>query len=177
MATYGFGVFPDAGLLTIEDLSLFSQHQMSNPRSLKLLGQPGVRDWDRSIDPFESSAYTLRGLKLFLIPLYPSFLNSRSLKWLDLCDRQCNLHLDTILDFLEENRSVIITRLGIRFVEHSLRGSRRRAPIQNRLRYLAITCGDAMDGQALISSIALSKGAQLKVDCSWPTGPLAFAWE
>ena len=159
------------GLLTIEDLSLFSLHQMTNLRSLELSRQLGVRDWDRSIDPFELSAYTLRHLKLFFVPLYPSFLNFRSLKRLDLCDRQCNLHLDTLLDFLEENRSLTIARLGIRFVEPSVRASRRRAPIQNRLRYLDITCGDAIDGQALISSIALSKGAQLKLDCSWYIGP------
>ena len=146
-------------LITIADLLPISQHQMVNLRSLALSDLPGVGYWDRSIDPFESSAHPLRYLELCGVPLYPSFLNLRTLTGLDLYDIQCNLRLDTILDFLEENHSLTSARLRIRFIEPSLRSSRRRAPIRNQLQYLRIGSVDVMDSQALISSIALSKGA------------------
>ena len=151
-------------LSTHEDLFLFSQHPMTNLRSLTLSGG-GRADRDRSIDPFESSAYTLRYLKLDRVPLYPSFLDLKTLTELDLRDLQCDLHLDTILDFLEENHSLARATVWIRFIGPSLRSSRRRTAIGNRLLSLRITCNDAMDGQALISSIALSKGAELKFNC------------
>ena len=149
-------------LITIADLLPISQHQMVNLRSLALSDLPGVGYWDRSIDPFESSAHPLRYLELCGVPLYPSFLNLRTLTGLDLYDIQCNLRLDTILDFLEENHSLTSARLRIRFIEPSLRSSRRRAPIRNQLQYLRIGSVDVMDSQALISSIALSKGATLE---------------
>ena len=151
-------------LSTIEDLSFVSQHTMANLRSLALLDR-GHLNWDRSIDPFEPLTYTLRYLELFAIPLYPSFLNLTTLTGLDLRDFRCSIHLDTFLDFLERNHSLTSARLHIWFIEPFLRSSRRRAPIQNRLQYLRIVCGDVMDGQALISGIALSKGAELEFNC------------
>ena len=154
-----------SGLSTIGDLSFFIQHPMDNLRSLALSDLPGVGNWDRSIDPFESSAHALRYLKLFQVPLYPSFLNLRTLTELDLYDSRCNLHLDTILDFMEGNDSLKSARLEIWFTEPSLRNSRRQAPIQNQLQYLRIGSKDMMDGQALISGIALSKGAKLEFHC------------
>ena len=59
---------------TIRDLSVFSRHPMINLRSLALSNEV-ERDWNRSIDPFESSTYTLRYLELVQAPLFPSFLN------------------------------------------------------------------------------------------------------
>ena len=100
-------------LRTIEDLSLFSQHPMTNLQSLTLSGDEGG-DWDQSINLFESSTHTLRYLTLLAIPLYPSFLQFRSLMELDLFDYCFNLHLDTLLDFLEANRSLKSAKLKIR---------------------------------------------------------------
>ena len=151
-------------LWTTEDLFLFSRHPMTNLRSLALEGQ-WQGDCDRSIDPFESSAYALRYLKLLVVPLYPSFLNIRTLTELELFDYHFNLHLDTLLDFLEGNRSLTSMKLRIRFTEPSLRSSRRQVAIGNRLQSIQITCHDAMDGRALISGIALSKGAELELTC------------
>ena len=154
------------GLEATKDLSLFSRHPMINLRSLSLSeSEYAVALWDRSIDPFESSVYALRYLKLFEVPLHHSFLNIKTLTRLEFCDSECNLHLDTLLDFLEENRSLTSVELGIQFVEPSLRSSRRRAPIGNQLQCLRITCYNAIDSQALISSIVLSKGAKLEFTC------------
>jgi hypothetical protein len=119
--------------------------------------------WDRSIDPFKSLAPTLRYLKLNDIPLYSSFLRLRALTELDLVNRWFDLHLDTLLDFLEENRSLERVTLRIEFTEPSLRISPRRAAIRNRLQRLAIHFADVIDGQALISSIALQRGAHLEI--------------
>jgi len=55
--------------------------------------------------------------------------------------------------------------MKIRFTVPSLRRSRRRAAIGNRLRCLRIGCYDAADGQTLLSTIALSKGAELGFTC------------
>ena len=153
------------GLLTVDDLA----HRLplrSTPglRSLTL-SDGGIGEWDRSVDPFESSAHPLRSLALVGVPLYPSFLNLRTLTELAIEDHQCNLHLDTLLDFLEGNRLLTRADIRIRFIEPSLRRSRRRAAIKNQLHHLRIACYDAMDGKALISSIALSKGTELVVDC------------
>ena len=147
------------GVLTVKDLS-FSKHPMTNLRSLMLLNH-GVGDWVRSADPFESSAYTLQYLKLLTVPFYPSF-SLRTLTGLNLDDYWLSPHLDTLLDFLEKNRSLTSVKMRIRFKEPSLRSSRRRAPIGNQLQYLRVSCYDTVDGQALISGIALSNGAELE---------------
>jgi hypothetical protein len=96
---------------------------------------------------------------------YPSLLVLKALTELHLHCSRCNLPLDTLLDFLEENRPLERVILSLKFDEPSLRSSRRRVAIGNRLRYLGIRCANAMDGQALISNIALSKGAQLEFFC------------
>ena len=152
------------GILTTDDILFFTQHPMTNLRSLSLWDET-AGDLELSIDPFESSRYTLRRLDLFGVPLYPSLLNIRTLTRLELLDHECKLHLDILLDFLEENRSLTSVVLRIGFIEPSLRSPRRRTPIRNRLRHLEITCYDAMDGRALLSNIALSKGAELKFTC------------
>ena len=135
---------------------------MSSLRSLTL-GSDG--DWDRSTDPFESFAPALKCLSLNDIPFYPSLRKITTLTELSLDDPSFNLQIDSLLDFLEENHSLTRLTMAIEFIEPSLRISQRRAAIKNRLRYLGIACCDAMDGQALISKIPLSKGATLHVSC------------
>ena len=151
------------GLLTAGDLAHLPFRSASNIRSLSL-SDGGIGKWDRSIDPFKPSSHTLRYLSLTGIPLYPSFLNLRTLTEFTIYDSQCNLHLDTFLDFLEGNRLLTRADIRIRFIEPSLRSSRRRAAIESRLHRLRIVCYDMMDGKALVSSIALPKGAELEVD-------------
>jgi len=157
-------------LFTVEDL-VHTLPLLSAPNLRSLtLSDGGVGEWDRSIDPFELSTRALRYLSLDGIPFYPSFSSLRTLTELaDLSDIRFNLHLDTLLDFLEENRSLTRANICIRFTEPSLRNSRRRAAIGNQLRHLQITCYDAVDGQALISNISLSKGAELAFHC-WGDG-------
>jgi hypothetical protein len=149
--------------IQLKDILPNFPQSMPNLQSFALTS--GGAGWDRSIDPFEPFPPTLRYLKLLGISPYPSLLELKTLTELELRDRQFNLRLDTLLDFLEENRSLERVILNLKFDEPSLRGSRRRAAIKTRLRYLEITCFSAMDGQALISSIALSKGAELEFFC------------
>ena len=137
---------------------------MPNLQSFVLFARDGA-EWDRSIDPFESFPPTLRCLNLLGISLYPSLLELRALTELDLRDRRFNLHLDTLLDFLEENRSLENVILSLEFKEPSLRGPRGRVATISRLRSLEMGCFKVMDGRALISSIAVPKGAQLVFAC------------
>jgi hypothetical protein len=137
---------------------------MPNLQTLTL-NTKNAAGWDQSIDPFESFPPTLRYLELVATSLYPSLLKLRTLVELDLHDRKFNLHLDALLDFLGENHSLESVILDLNFRDPSLRTSRRRAAIETRLRYLKITCFYAMDGQGLISGIALPKGAELRLFC------------
>ena len=151
--------------LTIEELTQALPNlpkSMPNLRSLTL-AKSRRADWAQPIDPFDFSAHTLMDLSLHNIPLYPSFLSLKSLSKLRLVDCHFNLHLDALLDFLEENHSLGSASLEIKFAEPSLRRSWRRNPIGNRLQHLSISCSDTLDGRALISSIALRRGAALEV--------------
>jgi len=155
----------DISLWRVEDLAAaFPNFPQSTPnlRSLRMLQGPGP-DWDRFVDPFGPFASCLRCLDLMNIPLYPSFLNLRTLTTLFLRDYKFHLHLDTLLDFLEENRSLQYASLGISFMEPSLCSSRRQSPIRNQLQHLWIHCDHVIEVQALISNIALQKGAHLKI--------------
>jgi len=136
---------------------------MPNLRRLKL--EMWEDCWDPSVDVFESPAHTLEDLSLIDIPLSPSLLKLRTLTALTLHHdsyhhNQFNLHLDTLLNFLEENRSLTSANLRIGFTERS---SQRQPMKGNQLQYLSIDCGDAMDTQALISNIPLQRGAHLKI--------------
>jgi len=143
---------------------------MPNLRSLKIVKGAGP-DWDQSIDPFGSSAHSLRCLALDNVPLYPSFLNLRTLTTLFLRDHKFHLHLDTLLDFLKENHSLQSATLCVSFVKPSLRSSQRRSPIRNRLQHLSISCMHVIEAQALISNIALQRGAHLDIlYCHWDAG-------
>jgi len=134
-----------------------------NLQSLTLLCAYTSAKWDRSIDPFESLSSTLTRLSLFNVPLYPSLRNLRLLTNLTLRYHRFDLNLDTLLDFLENNRWLENATLDIRFTEPALRSSRRREPIRNRLQHLSISCNNPMNAQVLISKIALRKGARLEI--------------
>lgn len=137
---------------------------MPNLRSLSLLS--GHLNWNRSTDPFgplKWLAPALTHLSLTRVPLCPSFLRLRSLADLTLHNYQLDLHLDTLLDFLEEKTSLERVTLRIAFNQPSFRVSRRRVAIRNRLLSLSIRSIDAMDSEALISNIALQRGALLEL--------------
>ena len=134
---------------------------MPDLRSLVLLNNEPA--WTRTTDPFDFSAHTLRNLSLRNVPLYHSFLGHGTLTELALVDLRFNLHLDVLLDFLKKSHSLERASLDIMFVDPSLRQSRCQTPIGNRLRYLSISCYEAMDGRALISGIALRRGAALEI--------------
>ena len=135
---------------------------MPNLRSLTL-HIPEQAEWSPLNDSFDFSTHMLRVLSLYNIPLFPSILGLKTLTELTLFDDNSNLHLDTLLDLLEENHSLESATLGINFAGASLRREQRKTPIGNQLRYLSICCDYAMDIRALISSIALRKGANLKI--------------
>ena len=144
------------------NLQSLTLHPVSNKR--------GERN--RSTDPFESLANTLKHLSLNNFPLYPSFLRLRSLTQLDLFDNRFNVHLDTLLNFLKENQLLETATLGIGFAEPSLRSSKLGTAVESRLRYLSIHCNDSMDCKALISGIALQRGAHLEIDLTSTNGTL-----
>ena len=151
------------GLSTIEE---FTQTLPNFPQllpNLRLLYLSGCADLGRSVDPFGSSFPTLTQFSLMDIPLYPSFLRLRTLTDLSLFYDKFDLHLDTLLDFLEENPSLERAILDIEFTTPSLRSLQGRVVTANRLRSLAILSSEAMDGSALISSIALQRGAHLTI--------------
>jgi len=154
-----------SSIQNFEELAeLFSKfpRSMPNLRSLTL-EHDDSKCMDSSIDLFESLPHTLEGLTLKNISLPPSLFKLRALTDLTLRIIEFNLPLDTLLDFLEGNRLLKRADLRIDFVKPPLRKSRRQTAFRNQLQLLRITCYDVMDGKALISSIALSKGAQLEV--------------
>ena len=115
-----------------------SPQSMPNLKSLSLVGK--TKTLVQYIDPFGPFT-TLTSLSLIFVPLYPSFLHLRTLTNLTLCHSSFKLHLelDTLLDFLEENRSLEHTTPGIGFSEPSIRSSRRWVAIGNRLQSLTIS--------------------------------------
>jgi hypothetical protein len=142
----------------------------STPRLRSLALGPPRFDWwlpnnGRSLEPgdidlFESLAPALGRLELTFFPFYPSFLRLRALRTFVLRSYGLEIHLDTFLDFLEENRSLECATLDIGFKKDSHCHSKRRAPIANQLRHLSIA-GEA--ARALISSIGLQRGAHLEI--------------
>ena len=157
----------------IEELEEITQtlpdfpQSLPNLRSLTLYMREYVNRKSHSVDPFESLAPGLRRLNLTRVPLYPSFLRLRALTELNLFGHQLDLPLDTLLDFLEENRSLESATLDIGFTKPALRISRRRDAIVNQLLHLSISAATApTDAKALISKIALQRGAHLEIVCS-----------
>ena len=147
----------------VQTLQKFPQ-PMPNLRSLSLSGYASETDPSRSLVP--NLTCLLTHLSLISIPLYPSFLRLKTLTDLTLRNDQSILHIDTLLGFLDENRSLERATLEIRFIHFSLQVSHlRRVVNMNRLRYLSIHGGDAMNSKALISNIALGSGAHLEITC------------
>ena len=126
-------------------------------------------DWGQHIDPLDfSAAHTLKELSLHSVPLYPSILNFRTLTKFSLVDYHFDLHLDVLLGFLEQNQSLESATLCIGFGQPSLHNSQRQTPIENRLLHLSINCDETAAGRALISNIALQRGAALEIRCRRP---------
>ena len=155
------------GFSSVEELTqVLPNFPRSTPnlRSLTLRAAYTKTERNQSIAVFESLTSTLRYLSLNHFHLYPSFLHLRSLTELELSNFRLNLPLDTLLNFLKENRSLETATLSIGFAEPSLRSSRLATAIENRLRCLSIRCDEALDGRALVSSIVLQRGARLEID-------------
>ncbi|KAF9786413.1 hypothetical protein BJ322DRAFT_1059468, partial [Thelephora terrestris] len=134
-----------------------------NLRSLKLHCAYTSAKWNPTVDPFGSLGRTLKRLSLLNVPLYPSILSLGNLTDLNLRHYSFDDRMDTLLTFLEHNRSLEKATLDIRFTEASHRLSRRAAPTANSLRHLSILCNHPMNAQALVSSIALRRGAHLEI--------------
>ena len=145
----------------IQVLPRFPQ-SMPNLQSLELI-HPNGPEWDPSIDPFESFPNTLRSLSLFNIPLYPSFLKLRTLTKLSLRYYKPYPPLGTLLDFLEENRSLESVNLAIPFKKDPAQVSQRRAMNMGRLQRLSTTLWDVTVARILTSSIPLRRGAHLEI--------------
>ena len=150
---------------TLEQLTQTIPNFPQSTPNLRVLELTSVKGFDASIDPFESFPNTLRSLSLIDIPLYPSFLKLRTLTKLSLeyFNMDCPA-LDTLLGFLEENRSLESVDLTIRTdQEFPARISHRQAVITNRLQRLSIASRDAMVARTLVSSTPLRRGAHLEI--------------
>ncbi|KAF9784677.1 hypothetical protein BJ322DRAFT_1109383 [Thelephora terrestris] len=136
---------------------------MPNLRSLSLT-KPKYAGKNQPIDSFDFSTHTtLRELSLSNFPLVPSILSLGTLTKLILWDRNIRIHVDVLLSFLEENRSLESVSLTIKFVEPSLCHSHRQTPVGNGLKHLSISSDDTTNIRALYSSIALQKGGTLEI--------------
>ena len=152
--------------ITVEDLAqALPNFPQSTPnlRFLELAHKDGEPRWNPSIDPFESFPDTLRALTLYDIPLYPSILKLTTLTELNLHYYHIRPTQDTLLRFLEENRSLESVHLRIDFDKFPVRVSQRQAGITNRIQYLSITFWNPVIAQTLISSIPLQRGAHLEI--------------
>ena len=145
-----------------------------NLRSLSLVRGPWRPLLGQTNDPCDQLTSPLTDLFLSDIPLYPSLMRLRSLTSFTIDNYQFNLPLDTLLDFLGENRSLEQAALGITFTQPSLRTSRPRVPIKNRLRRLVIASDCATDIIVLASKIAIQTGAHLTAGLSKPDGGSEF---
>ena len=134
---------------------------MPNLRSLSLDGK--IEGWDWSMDPFGPIASDLTYLSLMSVPLYPSFMRLRNLTDLTIVHPLFDLHLDTLLDFLEENQSLERIILDIGFSDLSHQSSRRRVAVKNHFQSLTLASSDIRSVNALISSIALQRGVHLTI--------------
>ena len=133
-------------------------------RSLTLVERSRRTNWTLP-DRFEFSAHTmLRELSLSYVPILPSILSLRTLTKLSLFDGAFQLPLDTLLSFLEENRSLESATLWTRFAERALSHSQRRTPVGNRLQHLSIMGYEVAEIRPLISNIALQTGAVLALE-------------
>jgi len=138
---------------------------MPNLQSLNLARteDEGLPDWDLSIDPFGSLPNTLTSLVLDDIPLYPSFLKTRTLTVLGLRYSEIQPAMNTLLDLVEDNSSLESVDLTIDFRNPPSSSSQRRSATTNRLRCLSVSCWDPTTARSLISNIPLRRGAHLEI--------------
>ena len=135
-----------------------------NLRSLELFTEDDTPEWDPSIDPFTLFPDTLRSLKLTDIPLYPSFLKLRTLTNLSFRHYAARFPLDTLLDLLEENRSLETVDLIITSDAFPAQIPQRRVVVLNQLQRLSIMCWDPMIARILITNIPLRRGVRLGIN-------------
>ena len=156
-------------LTTLEDftqtLPNFPQ-SMPNLRLLDLGHKGGTPGWDSSTNPFGLFPNTLRSLRLYDIPLYPPFLEIRTLTELSLRYDIVQPSLDTLLDVLKENCSLESVDLDIDSDEYPTQISQRPAMVLNQLHNLSITCWDATITRTLISNIPVRRGTHLGITLS-----------
>jgi len=156
---------------TIEELAqTFPDFPRSMPNLRSFSFSPSLgfnQDW--STDPFEAFTPALTHLSLEFLPLYPSLLRLRTLMNLTIHNLSFDVHLDTFLDFLEGNRALERANIHILFKPSSLQNLRGQDPFTNRLKTLLIS-SNAAGGSALISRIALQRGATLEASCDGGVG-------
>lgn len=148
---------------TTEELAqTFPGFPQSMPNLRSFSFSPGLLH-AATVDPFGESTPALTHLSLAYVPLYPSLQRLRTLTDLTLRNHRFDLHLDTFMDFLEGNRGLERAILDVWFAPASLQRLRGRAGTTNRLKILSISSAGAVGGSALISRIAIQKGATLEV--------------
>lgn len=147
-------------------------HSTPNLRSLELSLSDDGDNWDPYIDPFGIFPHTLTDLSLHDIPLYPSFLNMRTLTQFTFYNQKLNPPVDTLLTFLERNHTLESVALMNHFPElEPPQRPQRCAVIGNGLRHLRIQCWNAVtDAQILLSTISLGRGAHLEISSGCGVG-------
>ena len=156
-------------LITVEEIAQTLPnfpHSTPNLRSLELTLSDEGDDWDSSVDPFGLFPHTLSDISLHDIPLYPSFLNLRTLTQFTFHNQKFTLPLDTLFIVLEGNRALESVTLMNHFpeIQPPLQHPKRQAAIGDRLDYLRIHCWSAVvDAQILISTVSLRRGAHLEI--------------
>ena len=147
---------------TTEELTqTFPGFPQSMPNLRSFSFSPGLLH-SATVDPFGETTPALTHLSLAYVPLYPSLQRIRTLTDLTLRNHRFDLHLDTFMDFLEGNRALERATLDVWFAPASLQRLRDRGAIVNRLQFLSISSAGAVGGSALISRIALQRGATLE---------------
>ena len=155
--------------------SFFSQEQFfqtlevflpltPNLQSLTLVGGTEGDSLDYPNDPCGQPLSSLTSLFLDRVSLCPTFLRLRTLKDFTILHPKFNNHLGTLLDFLEQNRSLERADIDVEFTQDSLLDLQHRAPIENRLRNLTISAHSVVDLKAFISKIVVQKGAHLELN-------------
>jgi len=148
---------------TTEELAqTFPGFPQSMPNLRSFSFSPGLLH-AATVDPFGESTPALTHLSLAYVPLYPSLQCLRTLTDLTLRNHRFDLHLDSFMDFLEANSALERATLDVWFAPASLQRLRDRDATANCLQFLSISSAGAVGGSALISRIALQRGATLEV--------------
>ncbi|KAF9786440.1 hypothetical protein BJ322DRAFT_1210821 [Thelephora terrestris] len=168
--------FQKTRTLTVRSISTFEEltnafknfpRSMLTLRSLEPVRKEGA-GWARSTDPFRSFVPALKRLRLSGVPLYPSMLELGTLTEFTIKHHRFNLHLDTLLNFMEGNHSLERATLDLYFTDDlSLLNSERTSPMRNQLRYLSISSSNLNDAEALLFNIPLQRGADLHIHLSF----------